>query len=104
MIPVLDEIRRAGGLARWQPPLDLKQEDWQRGIWVWLKSHLQQRERRPLLLLGYGTDDRFAGACEMLADHLPAGQVYRAPGGHDWPPWLAIFERFLARGSTFLSK
>ena len=53
---------------------------------------------KPPVYLGYGLDDRFADAHRQFAELLPAGHVATAPGGHDWPPWRALWSAWLARG------
>jgi hypothetical protein len=45
--------------------------------------------------LGYGVDDRFAGAHRRFAELLPAERVRTAPGGHDWPAWRALWGAWL---------
>lgn len=52
----------------------------------------------PQLWLGYGSEDRFAAAHRMLAPLLPAGHTQVVPGGHDWPPWRALWAQWLDRG------
>jgi hypothetical protein len=47
------------------------------------------------LFLGYGKDDRFSAAHEMLAAALPADCVEVVAGGHEWRPWLKLWEKFL---------
>lgn len=53
----------------------------------------------PPLYLGYGTGDGFARADGLLAAVLPRERVFTAPGGHDWPPWRAVWKDFLASGA-----
>ena len=70
----------------------LAQGDIDREIWHWLR-------RGPgggcELHLGYGSDDRFAGAHALMAGLLPAGHVDVQPGGHAWPVWTALWNRHL---------
>jgi len=49
----------------------------------------------PKVYLGYGTDDRFAAASQLLAERLPAAQVVTLPGGHDWATWICLWQHLL---------
>lgn len=52
----------------------------------------------PNVYLGYGLDDRFAGAHRRFAELLPTERVRTAPGGHDWPAWRALWRDWLGQG------
>ncbi|HEV8324563.1 MAG TPA: alpha/beta hydrolase [Myxococcota bacterium] len=91
---VVAEVRRAGGLARWRP--SGAPDDFAR-LWLFLKGYTAGAPGLPALWLGYGRSDRFAAAHDLLAAALPADHVLRADGGHDWPPWRALWAQFLAR-------
>lgn len=90
------EIIDAGGPANWRrqtfprEPDDLEREMWE--------SLAAPPPGQPPVWLGYGRDDRFADAHRLLAGVLPAGRVTDVPGGHDWPPWRALWQAWLARG------
>jgi pimeloyl-ACP methyl ester carboxylesterase len=85
------EIAAARGLAAWQPG-EHAQGDEERRIWSYIKS--RATDAQPLHL-GFGRDDRFAPAHELLAAALPASAVDVVPGGHDWPTWRKLWENFL---------
>jgi pimeloyl-ACP methyl ester carboxylesterase len=89
---LMAEIAAAPGLAAWQPG-ELAQDDDERRIWRYLKS--RGTDSRPLLYLGFGRQDRFAAAHELLAAALPPNMVDAVPGGHDWSTWLRLWENFL---------
>ena len=89
------EVVRAGGLARWQPGA-IKPDDDERLLLAWIKAY-QPAATAPNIFLGYGTDDRFAAASQMLAERLPAAQVATIPGGHDWTTWLRLWQHLLDR-------
>jgi hypothetical protein len=47
------------------------------------------------LYLGFGDQDRFVAAHELLAAALPADAVDVIAGGHEWPTWVGLWENFL---------
>jgi pimeloyl-ACP methyl ester carboxylesterase len=85
------EIARAPGLAAWNPG-ELAETDEERRIWRYIKT--RGADSRPLHL-GFGRDDRFSAAHDLLAATLPAGSVDVIAGGHDWPTWSKLWENFL---------
>lgn len=85
------EIARAPGLAAWQPG-ELAETDEERRIWRYLKS--RRADSRPLYL-GFGQEDRFSAAHELLAATLPADSVDVIAGGHEWSTWSRLWENFL---------
>ena len=85
------EIARAPGLERWQPG-ELAETDEERRIWRHIKS--RHADSQPLYL-GFGREDRFAAAHELLAATLPAGSVNVIAGGHEWSTWVRLWENFL---------
>jgi hypothetical protein len=56
----------------------------------------------PDLVLAFGLEDRFVSSQELLAKALPPARVFRAPGGHRWPTWRALWDKVLA--SSVLSE
>ncbi|MEO7548526.1 MAG: hypothetical protein ABIT82_08895 [Ramlibacter sp.] len=66
--------------------------DIDRDIWQWLRTRSGDG---CALHLGYGSEDRFAGAHALMAQVLPASHVDVQPGGHAWPVWTALWSRHL---------
>lgn len=95
---VIDEIETAGGLANWQPDPLIKQEDYQRLLWSWLKKHTMHNDRQPQIAIGWGRADKFARANSILAGVLPENRVFITNGQHDWDPWKKLWHSFLASG------
>lgn len=92
--PVIEEITGVGGLGKWNP-VNIDKDDYQRGLWQWLKLYTMPEQGLPPLYLAYGQDDRFANAHKLLAQRLPDTQVFTTDGGHDWPVWRPLWERFI---------
>lgn len=92
------EVVAAGGLERWQAGA-VKAEDEERLLLRWLQTYQADSPdpALPPIWLGYGQDDRFAAASELLAQRLPAARVLAIPGGHDWATWSDLWQRLLAR-------
>jgi pimeloyl-ACP methyl ester carboxylesterase len=86
-----NEIAAAGGIRAWQSG-NLAEDDTERRNWRWLQTH-----RDVEVHLGYATEDRFAGGHAMMAEALPPNRVDCIPGGHDWPAWRSLWQRFLDR-------
>jgi pimeloyl-ACP methyl ester carboxylesterase len=87
---LINEIAAKSGLAGWEPG-ELAESDAERRIWRYIKT----RGDLAKLFLGYGRDDRFAPAHDMLAAALPADWVEVVDGAHNWSTWLNLWEKFL---------
>jgi hypothetical protein len=87
---VVDEARAGAGLRDWQPAAGA--DDIDRRIWHWLQTGPAALDK---LYLGYGREDRFARAHALMAQVLPPQRVDVQPGGHDWPTWAALWNRYL---------
>jgi predicted exporter len=87
---LINEIAAASGLAAWDPG-ELAESDAERRIWRYIKT----RSDAAKLFLGYGRDDRFSAAHDLLAAALPPGSVHVVAGGHEWGAWLLLWEYFL---------
>ncbi|MGO9803366.1 MAG: alpha/beta hydrolase [Steroidobacteraceae bacterium] len=88
---VTQEIERAGGVGGWEPG-ELSEEDEERRIWRFIK----REARGPLPIhLGLGREDRFGVRHRTLAAALDARNVDVVAGGHEWPVWRTLWERFL---------
>jgi len=92
--PIIEEIRAAGGVRTWSPGDYDPDEDYQRLLWHWIKDNVRGNTPVPIFL-GCGTEDEFAPANALLAELLPEGHVVNIPGGHDYPTFKALWDRFL---------
>ncbi len=93
---VIAEIEAAGGLSRWQPKQPLADDDFQRRLWLAIKAERFGQPGRVPLVLGYGTDDRFAYGHRLLAAQLPPERVFTVFGFHDWGTWHRLWVNILA--------
>jgi pimeloyl-ACP methyl ester carboxylesterase len=91
------EVAAAGGLRKWLPGA-LPPEDDELQVLSWLRDYRAGDPGLPRIHLGYGTDDRYAPASELLARELPGAQVVTVEGEHDWATWLSLWERLLDAG------
>ena len=87
---LISEIAATSGLAAWDPG-ELAESDAERRIWRYIKTGGGLAR----LFLGYGRDDRFSAAHDLLAAALPSGSVNVVAGGHEWRTWLQLWENFL---------
>jgi hypothetical protein len=94
---LIEEIQAAGGVRNWLPGVYNPEEDYQRMLWHWIKDNVSGDAPLPIYL-GCGTEDDFAPACALLAELLPEGNVVNIPGGHDYPTFKALWDRFLESG------
>ena len=92
---LIAEIAAAPGLAAWNAG-PLAESDEERRIWRFIRDRRSEHgpEAMPLHL-GYGSDDRFAQGHALMAGALAPDRVDVAAGGHDWPTWHSLWERFL---------
>ena len=90
------ELTRAGSFDRWAAEGSEATAP-ERQLLAWLQGHLHGGATSPRIFLGYGERDRFAGGHRLLAAQLPATQVVRVDGGHDWAAWTEAWTRILAR-------
>jgi pimeloyl-ACP methyl ester carboxylesterase len=90
---LLRDIEAAGGPARWTPtdPGDPYQR-----IWLWLKRYREPGSVMPKMTLGFGDNDSLAPGLRLLARLLPADQVLRVDGGHNWTTWRQLWQRHWA--------
>lgn len=95
---LLREIAEAGGPAAWHarpPPEPAEGDDPGRALWRYWAA---PPAGAPPLYLGFGREDRLVEGHRLLARTLAPDRVTEVPGGHDWPPWRALWQQWLARG------
>jgi pimeloyl-ACP methyl ester carboxylesterase len=87
------EIAAHASLASWKPGA-LADDDDDRRIWRFVQR-LPAMRAAPRVFLGYGRVDRFADTQRLLSGALPPACSCVIAGGHDWPVWRALWDRFL---------
>jgi len=85
----------AQGLPQWSAG-ELGDDDDERRVWRFVQR-LPTMAGAPSVFLGLGSEDRFADTQRLLAEALPAASTRVQDGGHDWPVWRALWDRFLDR-------
>ncbi|HMW22254.1 MAG TPA: alpha/beta hydrolase [Burkholderiaceae bacterium] len=93
---VIGAIGRAGGARPWlASPARLRAIDLEQDIWQWLA---EPPAGGPPVFLGFGRGDRMGAAHRLAAGLLPSARVMQVDGGHDWAPWRALWQQWLAQG------
>jgi pimeloyl-ACP methyl ester carboxylesterase len=95
----MNEIRAAGGLARWNPgPREtLNKNNFSQQLWRYIKGLAKRPARANTMWLAYGSHDRMRHADNMLAPQLPPGHTIVLPGHHNWKLWLRSLPALLKR-------
>jgi pimeloyl-ACP methyl ester carboxylesterase len=88
---VTAEIERANGLENWRPE-EFPEDDDERRVWRFIRT---LRASSLPVHLGLGREDRFARRHGLMAAALAPASVDVVPGGHDWPTWRRLWDRFL---------
>ena len=91
---IIAELSDAGGAKQWKSE-KVMESDYTRRLWQWLKDYSEGEKRFPRLYLGYGLQDNFARANELLADLLPRERIYAIDGRHDWYTWKRLWNKFV---------
>ena len=88
---VTTEIERANGLESWRPG-EFPEDDDERRLWRFIRT---LRAGSLPVHLGLGREDRFGRRHRLMAAALKPDNVDVVPGGHDWPTWRRLWDRFL---------
>jgi pimeloyl-ACP methyl ester carboxylesterase len=93
---VTGEIARARDVHDWLAG-EAAEDDEERRVWRFIQ---RQGSGALPIHLGLGHEDRFAERHRLMAAALEPDSVDVVPGGHDWPTWKRLWERFLDRRLT----
>ena len=97
-----DEIRKAGGLARWKPgpPEPIGPDTFPRELWRYLKSWSNNSPRTSSVWLAYGDRERFREPIELVTPALPANHVLMLPGHHNWKLWTPAMRALFGKAAN----
>lgn len=97
-----DEIRGAGGLARWNPgpPQAIGADTFQRELWRYLKGWSNDPARTSSVWLAYGDHERFRKPIELLTPVLRAHHVLMLPGHHNWKLWTPAMRELFKKSAN----
>jgi pimeloyl-ACP methyl ester carboxylesterase len=101
--PLLEEIRAAGGVQKWEPgelasELDLR--NYQRHLWKRVRAIAEKPELARRVWLACGTDDFLRSGAQLLATALPQSNFIEEPGGHTWKTWTRLTKSVFSRIQT----
>ena len=94
---LIDQVTAAGGIRSWQPPATCKATP-QRSVLDWLSRLSANDPFFQTVHMGYGIDDRFSAAHQLLAALLSEQRVLTLPGGHVESVWVALWGKMLEAG------
>lgn len=87
---LIAEVVAAGGLNRWRAG-EVGKRDHERALLDQIRKETLDADKFPVIFLGCGSEDRYRGASQMLAELLPPDRVIVKPGGHDWETWKTLW-------------
>lgn len=98
---IRQEIRRAGGLAHWNPgpAQPIGPATFQRELWRHLKHWSDEPARTASIWLAYGDRERFRKSIALMRGELPAGHVLVLPGHHNWKLWTPAMRLLLQQAA-----
>lgn len=100
---LLQEIILAGGVAKWQPgpvPTVVNADNFQEELWRHVQGWSREPGKAANVWLAYGDRDRLRKAMPVLEPVLPAANISRRSGGHDWKTWWPATRDILARADA----
>jgi hypothetical protein len=87
---------QATGLNQWKAPVVSAPQDFSTDLWRWLSGYTAPNQSAlPQAYIGYGTEDFLAPPNKVFGSVLPQERHLQEPGKHDWPPWKALWARWL---------
>lgn len=101
--PLLNEIRAAGGIQKWDPgplPNEMDLRNYQRHLWKRVRAIAETPELARRVWLACGTDDFLRSGSQLLASALPRHHFIEEPGGHTWKTWTRLTKSVFSRIQT----
>jgi pimeloyl-ACP methyl ester carboxylesterase len=93
----IDVIAKAGGVTAWQPDPYDPVDDWEPMLWDWIRTQTLAGGIHPPVYLGYGLEDDYVKAQNLLAEVLPPSRVFTVEGSHNYDTFKRLWREFLAR-------
>ncbi|MGV3624656.1 MAG: alpha/beta fold hydrolase [Archangium sp.] len=98
--PLLTKIESSGGLEAFRSearePKNRRRHFLEvEPVWNWLAER-SRGEPGPALIVASGSEDGFAAAQQTVVRALPSGSTFRAPGGHTWTTFAALWRQVVA--------
>ena len=93
---IIDEINKNGGLRSWTPGDYAPEDDWEKMLWHWIKIKVATGNTPPIYL-GFGNNDTYAEAQQLLSTALPENHITQRKGAHDYETFKALWRSFLDR-------
>jgi len=100
---IINEIKQTGGIQKWNLGKAIE-GDWQNHLWLWIKNYGQDKNKSLPVYLGYGDNDKFAPANDMLATVLQPDHVVVTKGAHDWQTWKTLWDILLDKIKPILNE
>ena len=100
---LLDEIRQAGGVRKWDPGAlspTIDEKNYQRHVWKMVQGWTEHPDAAPQVWLATGRDDFLLDASRLLATALPQDRFIEMPGSHTWKSWIQIGKAVFSRIRT----
>lgn len=100
---LLDEIRMAGGVRKWDPgplPATIDARNYQRQVWKMVRGWTERGEPASRVWLASGSEDYLVNGARLLATALPEDRFIEMPGGHTWDTWIRIGKAVFSRIRT----
>lgn len=93
---IITEINKNGGLQGWTPGDYSPEDDWERMLWHWIKIEVATEQSIPIYL-GFGNNDPYVKAQQLLSTALPENHTIRRKGAHDYETFKGLWRSFLDR-------
>jgi pimeloyl-ACP methyl ester carboxylesterase len=100
---LLEEIRKAGGVRKWEPgPLTdtVDARNYQRHVWKMVREWTERPELASRVWLASGSEDYLMSGVRLLATALPQDRFIETSGGHTWSTWIELGKAVFSRIRT----
>ena len=89
---LIEEVKQSGSLSAGdKTPKQLYEQK----IWKWMEENPSKHSQKPVIYLGYGKQDKFKDAHQLLAEKIAPEYVFSISGKHNWKTWRALWQLVL---------